>query len=52
MKKQLSVNRCSLFFPKKMATLRKEQKPAALNKEDFDEHPRSNLTQNSNVPRS
>ena len=52
LKKQLSVNRCSLFFPKKMATLRKKQKPPALSKEDRDEHPRSNLTQNSNVPRS
>ena len=35
-----------------MATLRKERKVAALNKEHREEHPRSNLAQNSNVPRS
>ena len=34
-----------------MAT-RNKRKLAALNKENCDEHPRSNLVQNSNVPRS
>ena len=29
-----------------------KRKLAALNKENFEEHPRSNLAQNSNVPRS
>ena len=28
-----------------------ERKPATLNKENCDEHPRSNLAQNSNAPR-
>ena len=35
-----------------MATLRNKRKLAALNKENCEEHPRSNVTQNSNVPRS
>ena len=35
-----------------MATLRKKKKLAALNKEKCEEHPRSNMAQNSNVPRS
>ena len=35
-----------------MATLRKERKLAALNNENCEEPPRSNLAQNSNVPRS
>ena len=35
-----------------MATLRNKRKLAALNKENCEEHPRSNLSQNSNVPRS
>ena len=35
-----------------MATLRNKKKLAALNKEKCEEHPRSNLAQNSNVPRS
>ena len=35
-----------------MATLRNKRKLAALNKENCEEHPRSNLEQNSNVPRS
>ena len=34
-----------------MAT-RNERKLAALNKENCEEHPRSNLAQNSNVPKS
>ena len=34
-----------------MAT-RNKSKLAALNKENCEEHPRSNLTQNSNIPRS
>ena len=34
-----------------MAT-RNKRKLAALNKENCEEHPRSNLVQNSNVPRS
>ena len=34
-----------------MAT-RIKKKLAALNKENYEEHPRSNLAQNSNVPRS
>ena len=32
-----------------MATLRNNEKMAALNNESYDEHPRSNLAQNSNV---
>ena len=35
-----------------MATLRNKKKLAALNKENCEEHPRSNLEQNSNIPRS
>ena len=35
-----------------MATLRNNKKLAALNEENCEEHPRSNLAQNSNVPRS
>ena len=35
-----------------MATLRNKRKLAALNKEKCEEHPRNNLEQNSNVPRS
>ena len=34
-----------------MATLRNKRKLAALNKENCEEHPRSNLAQKSNVPR-
>ena len=34
-----------------MATRRNKRKLAALNKENCEEHPRSNLAQNSNVPR-
>ena len=39
-------------FPEEMATLRNKRKLAALNKENCEEHPRSSLTQNSDVPRS
>ena len=35
-----------------MATLRNERKLAAINKENCEKHPRSNLAQNPNVPRS
>ena len=35
-----------------MATLRNKRKLAALNKENCEEHPRSNLAEISNVPRS
>ena len=35
-----------------MGTLRNKSKLAALIKENFEEHPRSNLAQNSIVPRS
>ena len=35
-----------------MATLRNKRKLAALNKENCEEHPRSNVAQNSNFPRS
>ena len=35
-----------------MATLRNKKKLAALNRENFEEHPRSNSAQNSTVPRS
>ena len=35
-----------------MATVRIRRKPAALNKENCEEHPRSNLAPNANVPRS
>ena len=34
-----------------MATLRNKQELAALNKENCEEHPGSNLAQNTNVPR-
>ena len=33
-------------------TTRNKRKMAALNKENCEEHPRGNLAQNSNVPRS
>ena len=33
-------------------TTRNKRKLAALNKENCEEHPRGNLAQNSNVPRS
>ena len=35
-----------------MATLRNKRKLVALNKKNFEEHPRSNLVQHTNVPRS
>ena len=35
-----------------METLRNERTLAALNRENFEERPRSNVAQNSNVPRS
>ena len=35
-----------------MATLRNKRKLAALNKENCEEHPRNNMAQNSNIPRS
>ena len=35
-----------------MATLKSIRKLAALNKENCEEHPRSSMAQNSNVPRS
>ena len=35
-----------------MATLESKKKLAALNKENCEEHPRSNMAQNPNVPRS
>ena len=35
-----------------MATLKNKRKLAALHKQNWEEHPRSNLEQNSNVPRS
>ena len=35
-----------------MATLRNKKKLAALNKENCEEHPRTNMAQNSKVPRS
>ena len=38
------------FSPKEMTT-RNKRKLAALNKENCEEHPRSNLTQNSSAPR-
>ena len=41
-----------IIFPKKVATLRNNKKLAALNKEYSEEHPRNNMAQNSNVPRS
>ena len=39
-------------FLKKMETSRNKRKLAALNKENCEEHPRSNLARNSNVSRS
>ena len=44
----LTADKC---FSEKTAT-RNKKKMAALNKENCEEHPRSNLSQNSNVPRS
>ena len=35
-----------------MVTVRSKRKLAALNKENCEEYPRSNLAQNTNVPRS
>ena len=35
-----------------MATLRNKRKLAAVNKENFEEHPKGNLTQNLIVPKS
>ena len=35
-----------------MGALRNKRKLAALNKENCEEHPRSNMAQNSNVPRA
>ena len=35
-----------------MATFRNKRKLAALNEENCEDHPRSNVAQNSNVPRS
>ena len=35
-----------------MATIRNKKKLAASNKENCEEHPRNNMAQNSNVPRS
>ena len=35
-----------------MATLKNKRKLAAINKENCEEHPRGNLAQNTNVPRS
>ena len=39
-------------FPVEMATLRNKIKLGALNKEKCEEHPRGNLAENLNVPRS
>ena len=39
-------------FPVEMATPRYKRKLAALNRENIEEHPRSNLAKNSNGPRS
>ena len=39
-------------FSIEMTTLRNKRKLATLHKENCEEHPRSNLAQNSNVPRS
>ena len=39
-------------FPVKMATLRNKQRLVSLEKEFCEKHPRSNLVQNSNGPRS
>ena len=43
--------RLIIIFPWKLTT-RNKKKLAALSKENCEEHPRSNLAQNSNVPRS
>ena len=49
-----TINYLSLIntFPVEMATLRNRRKLAALNKENSEEHARSKLAKNSNVPRS
>ena len=51
LKKQSRITDWSLLFTWKMTT-RNKRKLAALNKENCEEHPRSNLAQNSNAPRS
>ena len=52
MKKEVSINCSSKLFLYKLATLRNRQKLAAHKKQNCEEHPRSNLAQNSNIPRS
>ena len=49
-RRQSIINHCK-HFSVEMAT-RNNRKLAALNKENCEEQPRSNLAQNSNVPRS
>ena len=48
---QSSITDWSLFFSWKMTT-RNKRKLAALNKENCEDHPRSNLARNSSAPRS
>ena len=52
MKKYLGINCCLSFFLQKMAILRKKHKLSAHNKENFLEHPRSNLARNLNLSKS
>ena len=51
-KVEFSINRCSILFPWKMATLRNRRNLADHNKDICKELPRNNFPQNSNVPRS
>ena len=51
-KRQFTINHCSLLIPYKIAILRSNRKLAALNNENCEEQPRSNLAENSLVPRS
>ena len=40
-----------LFFPSQIATLRNKRKLAAVNKDSQEEHPRKNVSRETNVPR-
>ena len=50
--KQSNINHRQSLFPQETARLRNKKKMSALNKENCDKQPRSNLAENSNVPRS
>ena len=52
LQKKIQILITDNLFAVEMATLRNKKILAALNKEKCEEHPRSNLAQNSSVPRS